>query len=88
MRSAGDRALPTRNALLAEGAKSSESHAAACSSIDMLAVSYAAADRRADALATAREALAVARAEKRSDLTRALEDQVHSYENQAAAPRP
>jgi tetratricopeptide (TPR) repeat protein len=55
------------------------------SMLDTLAVAYAAAGRRADALATAREALGVARAQQRSELIPVLERRVRSYENEASA---
>ena len=56
--------------------------------LDTLAVAYAAAGRRADALVTAREALAVARAQQRNDLISILADRVRSYEGKDTAPSP
>jgi len=56
--------------------------------LDTLAVAYAAAGRRADALAVAREALAVARAQQRDDLIHLLDGRVHSYESEGNASGP
>ena len=56
--------------------------------LDTLAVAYAAAGRRKDALLTAREALAVARAEQRNDLVPLLDERVHSYERAGRASAP
>jgi hypothetical protein len=58
------------------------------SMLDTLAVAYAAAGRRSDALTTAREALGVARAQKRGELIPLLEGRVHSYEIEAPASGP
>ncbi|HBZ71368.1 MAG TPA: hypothetical protein DEP35_17205, partial [Deltaproteobacteria bacterium] len=48
--------------------------------LDTLAVAYEAAGRRADALAVAREALALARAQRENELSETLAKRVRSYE--------
>jgi tetratricopeptide (TPR) repeat protein len=56
--------------------------------LDTLAAAYAAAGRPRDALAAARDALAVARAQQRSDLVPALSERVHDYESKRSALAP
>jgi len=56
--------------------------------LDTLAVAYAAAGRRQDALATAREAFAVAQAQHRTDLIPLLDERVHSYEIKGSTSVP
>jgi tetratricopeptide (TPR) repeat protein len=56
--------------------------------LDTLAVAYAAAGRHEEALTTAREALALARAQQRTDLIRTLDQRVHSYANKGSASAP
>jgi Flp pilus assembly protein TadD len=55
--------------------------------LDTLALAYAAAGRRDEAVATARNAVAVARAQQRDDLIPSLEERVHAYENPGSAAR-
>jgi tetratricopeptide (TPR) repeat protein len=75
---------PLEAVALAEGA-AGRTHREEPGILDTLAVAYAAAGRRADALATAREALAKARAQQRNDLIPVLDERVHSYEDEGSA---
>ena len=56
--------------------------------LDTLAVAYAAAGRHDEALTTAREALALARAQQRADLIPVLDQRVHSYANKESPSPP